>query len=113
LNLEQSERIERFERLERFEPEEFMPGLRIAHDKCTECRMCYVVCREIDINAVVVSPTSQHLLEIDERCTYPGCTVCLMYCPAEGSIVETDSGRSMVPPPPEVWTENRRWPRIA
>jgi ferredoxin len=44
-----------------------MPRLRIAHDKCTECRMCYVVCREIDINAVVVSPTPQHLLEIDER----------------------------------------------
>ena len=48
-----------------------MPGLKIAHDKCTECRMCYVVCREININAVVVSATSQHLLEIDDRCTYP------------------------------------------
>jgi Pyruvate/2-oxoacid:ferredoxin oxidoreductase delta subunit len=34
-----------------------MSGLKIAHDKCTECRMCYVVCREIDINAVVVSST--------------------------------------------------------
>jgi MinD superfamily P-loop ATPase len=87
--------------------------LKIAHDKCTECRMCYVVCREIDINAVVVSATPQHLLEIDERCTYPGCTVCLMYCPAEGSIVETATGRSMVPPPAEVWTENRRWPRVS
>lgn len=85
--------------------------LKIDHDKCTECRMCYVVCREIDINAVVVAPISQHFLEIDERCTYPGCTVCLMYCPAEGSIVETDTGRSMVPPALEVWTENRRWPR--
>ncbi len=89
-----------------------MPALKIDHQKCTECRMCYVVCREIEINAVVVSRTSRHLLEIDERCTYPGCTVCLMYCPAEGSIVETESGRSMVPPPPEVWTENRRWPRL-
>ena len=29
--------------------------------------MCYVACREIEINAVVVSPTSQHFLEIDER----------------------------------------------
>ena len=74
--------------------------------------MCYVVCREIEINAVVVAPTSQHFLEIDDRCTYPGCTVCLMYCPAEGSIVETATGRSMVPPPPEVWTENKRWPRV-
>jgi hypothetical protein len=36
-----------------------------------------------------------------------------MYCPAEGSLVETDSGKSMVPPPAEVWTENQRWPRIA
>ena len=78
-----------------------MASLKIDHAKCTECRMCYVVCREIEINAVVVSPTSQHLLEIDERCTYPGCTVCLMYCPAEGSIVESDTGRSMVPPPPK------------
>jgi hypothetical protein len=60
--------------------------------------MCYVACREIEINAVVIAPTSQHF-EIDERCTYPGCTVCLMYCPAEGSIVETTTGRSMVPPP--------------
>lgn len=60
--------------------------------------MCYVVCREININAVVVSPTSQHLLEIDERCTYPKCTVCLLYCPAEGSIVEAGTGRSLVPP---------------
>ena len=49
-----------------------MAGLKIDHGKCTECRMCYVACREIEINAVVVSPTSQHLLEIDERCTYPG-----------------------------------------
>jgi MinD superfamily P-loop ATPase len=88
-----------------------MSGLKIDHAKCTECRMCYVVCREIDINAVVVSPTSRHLLEIDDRCTYPKCTVCLMYCPAQGSIVEADTGRSMVPPPPEVWTEDRRWPR--
>src|SRR5438093_11400031 len=67
-----------------------MAGLKIAHDKCTECRMCYVVCREININAVVVSPTSQHLLEIDERCIYPKCTDCLMYCPEEGSIVENE-----------------------
>jgi len=63
-----------------------MPNLKIDHEKCTECRMCYVVCREIDINAVVVSPTSQHLLEIDERCTYPRCTVCLMYSPTAGGV---------------------------
>jgi Pyruvate/2-oxoacid:ferredoxin oxidoreductase delta subunit len=86
-------------------------SLKIDHEKCTECRMCYVACREININAVAVSPTAQHLLEIDERCIYPKCTVCLMYCPAAGSIVEADSGRSVVPPPAEVWTENLRWPR--
>ena len=56
-----------------------MPGIKIDHAKCTECRMCYVVCREINFNAVVVSPTARHLLEIDERCIYPKCTVCLMY----------------------------------
>jgi len=28
-----------------------------------------------------------------------------MYCPAEGSIVEAATGRSMVPPPPEAWQE--------
>ena len=55
-----------------------MPGLKIDHEKCTECRMCYVACREIDINAVIVSSTPKHLLEIDERCIYPKCTVCLM-----------------------------------
>jgi len=63
------------------------------------------------IHALFISPTSQHFLEIDERCTYPKCTVCLMYCPSEGSIVEADTGQSLVPPPPEVWTENRRWRR--
>ena len=89
-----------------------MPGLKIDHEKCTECRMCYVVCREINLNAVVVSSSARHFLEIDERCIYPKCTVCLMYCPAEGSIVETVSGKSMVPPPAEVWTENQRWPRL-
>ena len=83
--------------------------IRIDHGACTECRMCYVVCREIDINAVIVAPDPLHRLEIDvTRCLYPGCTVCLMYCPAPGSIVETESGRSLVPPPPEVWTEDRR-----
>jgi MinD superfamily P-loop ATPase len=92
-------RLKRVEPLERFEPKEFMPGIKIDHAKCTECRMCYVVCREINFNAVVVSPTARHLLEIDERCIYPKCTVCLMYCPAKGSIVETVTGRSLVPPP--------------
>jgi hypothetical protein len=74
--------------------------------------MCYVVCREIDINAVVIAPTTQHFLEIDERCIYPKCTACLMCCPAEGSIDETETRRSMVPPPAEVWTVNRQWPRL-
>lgn len=95
-----------------------MPGyenapLKIVHEKCTECRMCYVVCREINLNAVVLDPGPLHLHEIDDRCTYPECTVCLMYCPAEGSIIEAATGRSMVPPPAEVWTEAKRWPRQA
>jgi Pyruvate/2-oxoacid:ferredoxin oxidoreductase delta subunit len=45
-----------------------------------------------------------HRIEIDtEKCTYPQCTACLMYCPAAGSIVEAETGRSLVPPPPEAW----------
>ena len=66
-----------------------MASLKIDHERCTECRMCYIVCREIDI----------------DKCTYPGCTACLMYCPAEGSIIEVESDRSLVPPPPEAWQE--------
>jgi len=47
-----------------------------------------------------------HRIEIDiDKCTYPGCTACLMYCPAEGSIIEVESGRSLVPPPPKAWQE--------
>jgi MinD superfamily P-loop ATPase len=88
-----------------------MPTLTIDHDRCTECRMCYVVCRELNYHAVVIDPGPQHLHEIDDRCVYPRCTACLMYCPAEGSIVETATGRSLVPPPPEVWTEDHRFPR--
>jgi len=76
--------------------------------------MCYAVCREIDLNAVTVAPEPRHLLEIDTaRCLYPGCTVCLMYCPAPGSIVEVASGRSLVPPPPDVWPPDRRVVRRA
>jgi hypothetical protein len=76
--------------------------------------MCYVVCREIDLNAVGIAPEPRHRLEIDmTRCLYPACTACLMYCPAPDSIVETGSGRSLVPPPPEAWAEQRRWPRGA
>ena len=38
--------------------------------------MCYVVCRELDVNAVYVAPDSRHRFEIDPgRCLYPGCTV--------------------------------------
>src|SRR4030081_1760315 len=78
-----------------------MASLKIDHQRCTECRMCYIVCREIDINAVYVALEPLHRIEIDlQKCTYPGCTACLMYCPAEGSIVEVTTGRSMVPPPP-------------
>src|SRR5438045_4597999 len=75
-------------------------SLRVDHDRCTECRMCYIVCRELDINAVYVALEPLHRIEIDlDACTYPGCTACLMYCPAAGSIVEAATGRSMVPPP--------------
>jgi len=89
-------------------------AIHIDHDRCTECRMCYVVCREINLNAVVIDPGPSHLHEIDmDRCTYPACTVCLMYCPAPASIVETVSGLSLVPPPAQVWTEDKRWPRRA
>ena len=37
--------------------------------------------------------------------TYPTCVVCLMYCPAPGSIVEAETGRSLVPPPPYLWRD--------
>jgi MinD superfamily P-loop ATPase len=89
-----------------------MPTLRIDHEKCTECRMCYVACEEIGINAVYIDLEPRHRFEIDDKCTYPGCVVCLMYCPAPGSIVETATGRSLVPPPPELWRDaSTRWPR--
>ena len=81
-----------------------MPTLKVDHERCTECRMCYIVCRELDINAVYVALEPLHRIEIDATtCTYPGCTACLMYCPAEGAIIEAESGRSMVPPPLETW----------
>ena len=87
-------------------------AIRVDHEACTGCRMCYVVCREIELNAVYVAPEPRHRFEIDPgRCLYPACTACLMYCPAPGSIVEAASGRSLVPPPPDVWTPDRRVPR--
>ena len=49
-----------------------MPSLKIDHERCTECRMCYIVCREIDINAVYVALEPLHRIEIDLlKCTYP------------------------------------------
>src|SRR5207253_6993311 len=36
---------------------------------------------------------------------YRGCTAWRMYCAAEGSIIEVESERSLVPPPPEAWQE--------
>ena len=88
-----------------------MPTLTVDHERCTECRMCYIVCRELDINAVHVALEPLHRIEIDAAtCTYPGCTACLMYCPAESSIIEAETGRSMVPPPLETW--RRRGARI-
>jgi hypothetical protein len=48
--------------------------------------MCYLACRALDINAGCVALELQHKIEIDTRkCTYPTCTVCLAYCPAQGS----------------------------
>jgi TPP-dependent indolepyruvate ferredoxin oxidoreductase alpha subunit len=83
-----------------------MPTLKIDHEFCTECRMCYVACREINLNAVYVAAEPQHRLEIDPaRCLFPGCTACLPYCPAPASMVEAETGRSMVPPPPD----RHRW----
>ena len=82
------------------------PTLKIDHERCTECRMCYVACRELNINAVYIGLEPLHRYEIDpHKCTYPTCTVCLASCPAEGSIIEAESGRSLVPPPPDV----HRW----
>src|SRR5207302_1661277 len=67
-------------------------SLKVDHERCTECRMCYIVCRELDINAVYVALEPLHRIEIDlDACTYPGCTACLMYCPAAGSMVEEAS----------------------
>ncbi len=68
--------------------------------------MCYVVCRELDINAVYVALEPQHKIEIDpDACTYPVCTACLSYCPAPASIREIETGRSVVPPPKELWQQ--------
>ena len=73
-----------------------MPTLRIDHEKCTECRMCLIACEEIGINAVYLELEPRHRHEIDvHKCTYPTCVVCLMYCPAPGSIVEAETGRSL------------------
>jgi Pyruvate/2-oxoacid:ferredoxin oxidoreductase delta subunit len=45
--------------------------IRIDHDACTDCRMCYVVCREIDLNAVAVLPEPRHRFAIDtDRCLF-------------------------------------------
>lgn len=90
-----------------------MPTLRVDHAKCTECRMCYFACEEIGINAVYIDLEPRHRFEIDpHKCTYPTCVVCLMYCPAPGSIVEAETGRSLVPPPPDLWRDRSdKWLR--
>lgn len=86
-----------------------MPTLKIDHDRCTECRMCYIACQTIELNAVYISRDHLHRYEIDtEKCKYPKCTVCLMYCPAPGSIIEVETGRWMVPPPPDTWRRRQR-----
>jgi TPP-dependent indolepyruvate ferredoxin oxidoreductase alpha subunit len=86
--------------------------LKVDHEYCTECRMCYVACRDLNINAVYVELDSLHRIEIDpKKCTYPVCTVCLAYCPAPGSIVEVETGRWVVPPPPDIhkwWLQGKK-----
>jgi Fe-S-cluster-containing dehydrogenase component len=37
-----------------------MVTLKVDHERCTECRMCYIVCREIDLNAVYVALEPLH-----------------------------------------------------
>jgi len=95
------------------QPPDIFP-IKIDHDKCTECRMCYVVCREISFNAVIIDTAETHLHEIDiDRCVYPRCAVCLMYFLADGSIVEAETGKFLILLPAEAWTEDKRWPRRA
>ena len=78
--------------------------VRIDYAICNSCGLCREVCPESAIRPTLLEPL--HRIEIDiDKCTYPGCTACLMYCPAEGSIIEVESGRSLVPPPPEAWQE--------
>jgi NAD-dependent dihydropyrimidine dehydrogenase PreA subunit len=68
--------------------------------------MCYVACRALNLDAVYGALEPRHRLEIDPaKCLYPRCTACLPYCPVPASIVEAESGRSVVPPPPDV----HRW----
>ena len=90
-----------------------MSTIAIDHEKCTECRMCLIACEEIGINAVYLELEPRHRHEIDvHKCTYPTCVVCLMYCPAPGSIIEVETGRSLVPPPPELWRDReKKWLR--
>ena len=43
-------------------------SLKIDHDRCTQCRMCYIVCRELDINAVYVALEPLHRIRSRVRC---------------------------------------------
>ena len=43
---------------------------KVEHERCTECRMCYIVCRELDINAVYVALEPLHRIEIDPARLY-------------------------------------------
>ncbi len=84
-----------------------MPALKIDHERCTAVPdVLHRLPRDRHQRGLCRALEPLHRIEIDmDKCTYPGCTACLMYCPAEGSIVEVESGRSMVPPPPEAWQE--------
>jgi len=69
-------------------------------DECINCDVCEPECPNKAISM------GAEFYQIDpHKCTYPTCTVCLAYCPAEGSMIEAESGRSLVPPPPDV----HRW----
>ena len=76
--------------------------VQIDYAICNSCGLCREVCSDSAIRPKLLEP--RHLYEVrPAKCT--GCGDCLDYCPAEGSIVEVESGRSMVPPPPEAWQE--------
>jgi TPP-dependent indolepyruvate ferredoxin oxidoreductase alpha subunit len=53
------------------------PTLKINHERCTECRMCYVACRELNLNAIYVALEPLHRLEIDPHKCPIRCARCV------------------------------------